>query len=301
MPSLIRPAGQAAALGSCRSTFVLISMLGLGCPHSFASVSSAPEKVVRPLHQGIGRARVGSTGDVLRRVLPNGLTALVEPRHTAPVVTVMMWYRVGSRDEVPGQTGIAHFIEHLMFKGTPTLAKGEIDRLTMQAGGSNNAFTGPDTTAYVFSLPADHWQVALRIEADRMRNSRFVPGEFEAERQVVMEERRGGEDDPAVHLHEQVNGITFLAHPYRNPVIGWMSDLKRLSRDQVLSFYESHYVPANATCVIVGDIDPAAAVGEARRAFDGIPRLPAPPRSRPQEPPQSGERRVTMRFDARAP
>src|SRR4051812_4891850 len=155
MLSMIRPVGQAAALGSCRCTFMLISFLGLGCPHSFASPST-PKEAARPPHQRIGRSTVGSTRDVLRRVLPNGLTVLVEPRHTAPVVTVMMWYRVGSRDEVPGQTGIAHFIEHLMFKGTPTLAKGEIDRLTMQAGGSNNAFTSSDYTAYVFDLPANH-------------------------------------------------------------------------------------------------------------------------------------------------
>src|SRR5947209_19105941 len=185
----------------------------------------------------------------------------------------MMWYRVGSRDEVPGQTGIAHFIEHLMFKGTPTLAKGEIDRLTMQAGGSNNAFTGSDYTAYVFNLPADRWQIALRIEADRMRHSRFVAGEFEAERQVVTEERRGGEDDPGERLHEQVNAVTFLAHTYRNPVLGRMSDLRRLTREQIVSFYSQHYVPANATCVVMGDIDPAAVMRDVERAFAAVPRL----------------------------
>jgi zinc protease len=246
-------------------------------------------------------APAGGTADVLRRVLPNGLTVLAEARPTAPVVTVMMWYRVGSRDEVPGQTGIAHFIEHLMFKGTPTLAKGEIDRLTMKAGGTNNAFTGTDYTAYVFNLPADRWQVALGIEADRMRHSRFVGHEFESERQVVMEERRSGEDDPGDRLREQVNGIAFMAHPYRNPVVGWMSDLKRLTRDQILAFYQHYYVPANATCVIVGDIDPAGAVAAARRAFSTLPRLTAPPRPRVQEPPQAGERRVTVRLEAQSP
>ncbi len=243
----------------------------------------------------------GNTAQVLRRVLPNGLKVLAEARRTAPVVTVMMWYRVGSREEVPGQTGIAHFIEHLMFKGTPTLAKGEIDRLTMQAGGSNNAFTGPDFTAYVFNLPRDRWTAALRIEADRMRNSRFVGGEFEAERQVVMQERRGGEDDPGEQLHEQANGIAFIAHPYRNPVVGWMSDLRRLKRDQILAFYNRYYVPANATCVVVGDLDPRSAIREMERAFAAIPKLPAPARPRLEEPPSLGERRVMLRLEAQAP
>jgi zinc protease len=246
-------------------------------------------------------AAPGGTAQVLRRTLPNGLTVMAEARRTAPVVTVMMWYRVGSRDEVPGETGVAHFVEHLMFKGTGRLAKGEIDRLTMQAGGSNNAFTGPDYTAYVFNLPADQWRLALRIEADRMRNSRFAPGEFEAERQVVIEERRGGEDDPGERLHEQTNGVAFLAHPYRSPVIGWMSDLTRLTREQVVQFYRRYYVPANATCVVVGDVNPAAVLQEARRVFATVPQLAAVTRPQPEEPPQTGERRTTVRADAQAP
>src|SRR5207244_2953914 len=126
-------------------------------------------------------------------------------------------------------------------------------------------------------------------------------GEFEAERQVVIEERRSGEDDPGERLHEQVDGITFLAHPYRNPIIGWMSDIRRLKREQILAFYSHYYVPGNATCVIVGDVDPQTAVREAERAFAGIPRLPVPTRPRPIEPPQIGERRVTVRLEAQAP
>src|SRR5438094_3879153 len=141
------------------------------------------------------RAEQAALPPVTRQVLPNGLTVLVQERHTAPVVTTMMWYKVGSRDEVPGSTGLAHFLEHLMFKGTRRIGKGMVDRLTYQNGGSNNAFTSNDYTAFHFNFPKHHWKVALQIEADRMRNLLMDPVEFESERKVIMEERRQMEDD----------------------------------------------------------------------------------------------------------
>lgn len=233
---------------------------------------------------------------VVKRTLENGLRVLVVPRRTAPVVTTMLWYRVGSRDEVPGSTGIAHFLEHLMFKGTHKLKKGEVDRLTYQHGGSNNAFTYNDYTAYEFHFPKRHWKVALKIEADRMRNSVFDAQEFEAERQVVMEERRGSQDDPVQEFAEQLNAMSFVSHPYRNPVIGWMEDLRRLTREEVLAFYRKYYVPANATLVIAGDVTPEEAVAAARTAFDPVPALPAPVRPAVREPVQTAERRLNLRL-----
>jgi zinc protease len=187
-----------------------------------------------------------------------------------------MWYRVGSRDELPGATGLAHFLEHLMFKGTQRLKKGEIDRITYQQGGSNNAFTFNDYTAYEFNFPRSTWKTALGVEADRMRNCTFNKAEFEAERQVVMEERRTQQDDPSGRFGEQLNTLLWVAHPYRNPVVGWMEDLKRVSRDEVFAFYQRYYVPANATLVITGDVNPEEALSAAQAAFAAVPRLPNP-------------------------
>ena len=235
------------------------------------------------------------TAGVVKQTLPNGLRVLVLPRHTAPVVTTMMWYRVGSKDELPGATGLAHFLEHLMFKGTQKLKKGEIDRLTYQNGGNNNAFTFNDYTAYEFNFPKQTWKVALTIEADRMRNCSFNAKEFDSERQVVMEERRIGEDEPSQQFSEQLNAISFVAHPYRNPVIGWMADLKRVTRDEVYAFYQQYYRPSNATLVITGDVTPAEALATARQAFAAVPALPAPPRRAVIEPPPANAtRRLTI-------
>lgn len=225
-----------------------------------------------------------SIGTVVERTLPNGLTVLVWPRRTAPVVTTQIWYRVGSRDELPGATGLAHFLEHLLFKGTRKYKKGEIDRLTYRNGGTNNAFTFNDYTAYEFNFPKSTWKTALEIEAERMRNCVFDNAEFEAEREVVMEERRGEQDDPASRFGEQLSTVLWLAHPYRNPVVGWMEDLKRVTRDEVYAFYRRYYVPANATLVITGDVTPEEAVAAAREAFAGLPKLPAPPRRVVPEP-----------------
>jgi zinc protease len=240
------------------------------------------------------RAERPVTAGVVKRTLPNGLRVLVLPRHTAPVVTTMMWYRVGSRDETPGATGMAHFLEHLLFKGTHKLAKGAIDRITYRNGGSNNAFTFNDYTAFEFNFPRRSWKAALSIEADRMRNCVFDRKEFEAERQVVMEERRGIEDEPAQAFSEQLEAMAFLVHPYRNPAIGWMEDIKRVTRDEVYAFYQKHYLPANATLVITGDVSPEDALAAASAAFAAVPNLPAPVRSVVVEPPQTAARRLRL-------
>jgi zinc protease len=238
---------------------------------------------------------------VTRRVLPNGLTVLVQERHTAPVVTTTIYYKVGGRDEIPGNTGLAHFLEHLMFKGTRRIGKGMVDRLTYLNGGSNNAATTSDYTYYYFNFPRSTWKVALRIEADRMRNLLLDPKEFEAERKVVMEERREGEDDPATQLEEQLRSVSFLAHPYRYPTIGWMADLRRATRSEVVEFYNRYYVPANAILVIAGDVQAPAAMHEAATAFAAVPKLPAPRRREVTEPPQTALRRVDLSLPANLP
>jgi len=268
-------------------------LAALGAPAALAGVPTPPRPAPGP---GF------SLAPVARKTLPNGLRVLVWPRRTAPVVTTMLWYRVGSRDEQPGATGLAHFLEHLLFKGTERLKKGEIDRLTYQYAGTNNAFTFNDYTAYEFNFPREHWEVALRIEADRMRNCRFDAAEFEAERQVVMEERRGGQDDPSRRFGEQIGTALFTAHPYRNPVIGWMEDLKRVTRDEVYAFYRRHYTPGNATLVITGDVSAEEALRAAGKAFARVPALPAPPRRVVSEPERvPGQRRVDSVLPTQVP
>lgn len=234
------------------------------------------------------------------RTLPNGLRVLVHSRPQSQTVTTELWYRVGSRHERPGATGLAHFLEHLLFKGTQRLKKGEIDRLTYRNGGSNNAYTGNDFTTYVFNFPRRSWETALKVEADRMRNTRFDPKEFEAERKVVMEERRQSEDDPEQRLSEELTAISLLNHPYRNPVVGWMDDLKRVTMTDVREFYLKHYVPANATLVIIGGVTPDEAFGATERAFRGVPKLPRPTDRSVIEPPQLSSRRVELRAEAQS-
>ncbi len=235
------------------------------------------------------------------RTLRNGLRVVVRPLRTAPVVSTLLCYRVGSRDELPGSTGIAHFLEHLLFKGTRRLKKGEIDRLTYEAGGTNNAFTSSDSTSYVFNLPRRNWELALRIEADRMRNCTFDKAEFEAERQVVMQERRISVDDSSQNFQEQLWATTFLAHPYRNPIIGWMEDLRRLTRSDVVAFYRRYYRPSNATLVITGDVAPEESFRAVEQAFRHVSGTPAPIRPVIIEPPVTSTRRMQVRLPSGTP
>ncbi len=249
-----------------------------------APAASAGEVVTRhDLGTGIGETR-----------LENGLTVLTLERHHAPVVSVQIWYRVGSADEARGETGLAHFLEHLMFKGTDRYRKGEIDRLTLELGGSNNAATSKDFTEYYFSLASDRYETALEIEANRMRNLAFDPVEFEAERKVVLEELQAGNDSPWTELFDTVEATAFLAHPYAHPVIGWRPDLERVSRERVKAFYDLHYHPRNATLVLVGDFDTRKALARIVDLFGPIPAGPERPDVRTPEPPPAGERECTV-------
>ncbi len=238
----------------------------------------------------------------LEHVLDNGLKVVVREDHRAPVVVSQIWYKVGSSYETGGTTGVSHVLEHMMFKGTPNYGPGEFNRIIAEEGGRDNAFTGTDYTAYFQSLAADRLEVSFRLEADRMRHLLLDTEEFAKELQVVIEERRlRTEDKPGGLLYEQFNAAAYAAHPYRNPVIGWMADLEAMQVADLRDWYRSWYMPNNATVVVVGDVTPESVFRLAERHF-GVLEAGQPPDLKPRhEPPQRGERRVTVRVPAQLP
>ncbi len=232
--------------------------------------------------------------DVETVELTNGFRALLVERGPLPVVASILWYRVGARDERTGETGVSHFLEHMMFKGTDRFPKGHIDLLTSKMGGSNNAFTDSDSTAYYFALAADRWETALEIEASRMRGCLLDPQEFASEKNVVLEELAMGEDDPWRPLYQATEALMFQVHPYHHPVIGYRQDLERLSAQQMRDYYHRHYGPNRAFLVVVGAIDRQRTAARIRELFGGMERVVD--RLDPiQEPPQQGERRAELR------
>lgn len=241
--------------------------------------------------------------EVFETTLDNGLKVLLLEERKAPVVTFHVWYRVGSRNEQPGRTGLAHFMEHMMFKGTPQMGAQAFSQVIRRNGGRDNAFTSQDYTGYFVTLAADRVHLPLEMEPDRMINLLLDPDEVERERDVVMEERRlRTEDDPTSSLWEKAQAAAFTTHPYRNPVIGWMDDIRKLSREDLQAFYKTYYAPNNAVVVVVGDFKRAELLPRIQKAFGAIPRGPGAPAVRSVEPPQTGERRVTLtREDAKLP
>ncbi|MGD2062655.1 MAG: pitrilysin family protein [Nitrospirota bacterium] len=234
--------------------------------------------------------------------LANGLRVVTLEDHSAPVAILQVWYHVGSKNEVPGKTGLAHLLEHMMFKGTATLGPGEFSRRVASGGGDDNAFTSRDYTAYFEKFAADRLSLGLRLEADRMRGLRLDPVEFDRERAVVKEERRmRTEDDPQAALVEQVHAAAFVAHPYRGPVIGWMADLDRVTVADLKAFYDYYYQPGNAVLVLVGDFDTSAVLEEVEATFGRIPAGPPPAEPDFSEPRQRGERRIVLRREAQLP
>ena len=243
-----------------------------------------------------GAVRAAAPPDVTEATLDNGLRILVLEDHRSPVVSVQVWYRVGSRNERPGATGLAHFLEHMMFKGTPGRGKGEFARLVEQNGGQDNAFTTQDVTSYFVDIASDKVDMVLGLEADRMRHLLLDPKETDSERQVVMEERRTRtEDDPDGLLAEEMNSLAFKAHPYRWPIIGWMEDIERINPVELRAFYDAYYQPNNAVLVVVGDVKAPEILEHVRRLFGPIPRGPVPPPVTAVEPPPIGERRVLVK------
>jgi len=236
-------------------------------------------------------------GEVVGLELDNGLTVLLKAVHHAPVATFWVWYRVGSRNEVPGRTGVSHWVEHMLFKGSRRFGKGEIDRLVARNGGSFNGFTWIDFTTYFETLPADRIDLALDIESDRMTRASFVPEEVESERTVVISEREGNENSPMFLLSEEVQSTAIKAHPYHHEVIGWRSDLETMTRDDLLRHYRRHYHPANATVVAVGAFDIDDMLRRIEDRFGPLEGGEPPDPVRPSEPPQMGERRTTVQGD----
>ena len=239
--------------------------------------------------------------DVRRTVLSNGLVVLTKEVHTSPIVTSMIWYRVGSRNEEMGHTGKSHFLEHMLFKGTERFKKGQIDLLTLKNGGGNNAFTSHDFTAYYFSFASDRWEVALDMEADRMVSCAFEPEEFEAEKKVVIEELKTGLDSPWGLLLQELEATAYKIHPYRNPIVGWLQDVEQATVESQQAYYQRYYHPNNATLVVVGDFNTADILKKIDRAFGSIPAGPQPSQMLLREPAQRGERRLVVRWRSKIP
>lgn len=228
--------------------------------------------------------------------LKNGMQVVVVPNHRVPVVSHMVWYRTGSADEPPGKSGIAHVLEHLMFKGTKDIPAGEFSKIVARNGGRDNAFTSSDYTAYFQNVALDRLELVMQMEADRMVNLTLDDANVFTERDVVREERRSRTDNnPSALLSERAEAMLYLNHPYRNPIIGWESELKRLGTEDALSFYRRWYAPNNAILVVAGDIDAATLKPLAEKYYGVIPAGKVPPRLRADEPPQVGARRIELK------
>ena len=239
---------------------------------------------------------------IVTRTLPNGLKVVVWPDKDIPNVAMYTWYRVGSRNESPGITGISHFFEHMMFNGTKTRPPGEFDRVMEANGGRNNAYTSADVTVYQNWFPSTTTSLIFDLESDRMRNLDFDPKKVESERGVVYSERRSSVDnDNFGTLIEQMQATAFVAHPYQIPTIGWPSDIEGWKVDDLRAYYQQYYAPNNAVMFIVGDVDPAAVFKLADQYVGSIPTQPAPLPVTTVEPPQLGERRVTIEREAQTP
>lgn len=226
--------------------------------------------------------------------LSNGLKVLLKEIHTAPIVSMWVWYRVGSRDEVQGRTGISHWVEHMQFKGTPQFPANMLDKAISREGGMWNAMTYLDWTAYYETMPADKIDLSLRLEADRMMNSEFKPEEVASERTVIMSEREGGENEPLFMLGEAVQQTAFRVHPYHHEVIGDMADLRTMTRDDLYNHYREFYVPNNAVLAIAGDFESDKMLARIRELFEKIPSGKEPMRVAREELPQNGEVRLNV-------
>ena len=234
--------------------------------------------------------------------LENGLKVIVKEDHRAPIVVSQVWYKVGASYEPGGLTGISHALEHMMFKGTHSLAPGEYSRIIAANGGEENAFTGRDYTAYHQTLAADRLEIAFKLEADRMRNLTLAAEEFAKEIEVVKEERRlRTEDKPTALTYEQLSAVAYRSLPYAHPVIGWMADLENMTIDDLAHWYRLWYAPNNAVLVVVGDVQPAQVLALAKQYFGPLSPEEIPQQKPRSEPRQQGVTRVKVRAPAREP
>ena len=247
-------------------------------------------------------SEAGLKENVFETVLPNGLKVILLENHKAPLVTFQVWYRVGSRNEAWGKTGLSHMLEHMMFKGTERVGPEEFSRIIQENGGNDNAFTSYDYTAYFENLNADRVQVAIDLEADRMRNLLLREQDFRTERMVVMEERRLRTDDsPQAVLTEQVMATAFEIQPYHWPIIGWMEDIARFTLEDLKAYYRTYYTPINAILVVVGDFRKGDLLPKIDKAFGSLSKSEAPSQERDIDPPQIGERRIFVKKEAQLP
>jgi len=228
------------------------------------------------------------------KTLSNGLKVLLKEIHTAPIISSWLWYRVGSRDEVQGRTGISHWVEHMQFKGTPQFPANMLDKAISREGGTWNAMTYLDWTAYYETMPADKIDLALRLESDRMVNSQFDENEVTSERTVIISEREGNENDPLFLLGEAIQQTAFRIHPYHHEVIGDMADLNTMTRGDLYSHYRSFYAPNNAVMAVAGDFDTDTMFARIQELFEPIPLGHQPERLARQEPTQNGEVRLSV-------
>jgi len=231
---------------------------------------------------------------ITKHTLDNGLQVVLKEIHFAPLISHWVWYRVGSRDEISGSTGISHWVEHMQFKGTPKYPSQVLDKAISRVGGIWNAFTHLDWTTYFETLPAHEIGLALDLEADRMTSSLFDPHEVESERTVIISERQGNENQPLFRLTEEVQAAAFRVHPYHHMVIGDMADLHTIQRDDLYSHYNSYYSPSNAVVAITGDFDSDVMLDRVNESYGSIPGKQVPPRVNRPEPSQTGERRVDV-------
>ena len=278
-----RPAAAEITLGA-RSTAALrsASLAGLGLAAGL-TISATPAQAV-------------DTGpEISTFELENGMRGVVIEDHRAPVVTHMVWYKVGAADEPPGRSGIAHFLEHLMFKGTDEIPPGEFSKIIAANGGQDNAFTSNDYTAYFQRIAKDRLDLVMKMEADRMRDLVLDEESVATERDVVIEERNSRTDnDPQSQFYEQFNAALYQNHPYGLPVIGWRREIEKLSREDALSFYQRFYGPENAILVVAGDVEPAEVEALAAAHYGEVEAAGLTPHERPQEPPHRAARRVEM-------
>ena len=233
--------------------------------------------------------------------LRNKLEVWLKEVHTAPLISSWIWYRVGSRNEHAGITGISHWVEHMQFKGTPTFPAGVLDRAISRDGGYWNALTWLDWTAYFETMPTGSIDLALQLEADRMVNSRFAPAEVKSERTVIISERQGNENEPTFRLAEEVQAAAFRVHAYHHSVVGDIADLQTITRDELYNHYCQYYVPSNAILVMAGDFRTRPMLKRIREIFGQIPRKPKPEHTSRPEPVQTGERRVTIEGPGETP
>jgi zinc protease len=231
---------------------------------------------------------------ITRLQLSNGLLILLKEIHTSPIISHWVWYRVGSRDEVTGKTGISHWTEHMQFKGTPLFPAGELDNAISRLGGVWNAFTFLDWTTYYETLPADSISLALKLEADRMVNSTFPEEEVSSERTVIISERQGSENEPLFRLGEEVQNAAFRVHPYHHEIVGDMADLYTLQRNDLYQHYQMYYAPENAVLAVAGDFETVSMLAEIKQLYESIPARGTPTRLSRPEPPQLGERKVIV-------